>query len=85
MFEQLQRQFVTFRMNFDFAVRKIANKTRDAQSFRYPLREIPIADALNPTSNNVTFCLYHTLNDDGQFCIVPGRHATDDIRHVSKS
>jgi hypothetical protein len=85
LFEQLQRQVVRFRMDFDFTICKVANKPPDAQSFRYSLREIPIADTLNPSTNNVAFCPHHGLNDDGQFCIVPGRHATDDIRHASKS
>ena len=52
-------------MNFDIAARKITNEPRDAQSFRCSLREIPIPDTLNAPTNNVTFCPYHWLNDDG--------------------
>jgi len=59
LFEQLQLQFVRFRMNFDFATRKITNEARDTQPFRYSLREIPIPDTLNAPTNNVTFCPYH--------------------------
>jgi hypothetical protein len=59
LFEQLQLQFVRFRMNFDFTARKITNEARDAQSFRYSLREIPIPNTLNVPTNNVTFCPYH--------------------------
>ena len=85
LFEKLQLKFVRFRMNFDFTARKITHEARDPQAFRYSLCEIPIPDTLNPPANNVTFCPYHGLKDDGQFCIVPGRHATDNIRYVSKS
>ena len=52
-FEQLQRRVIPFGVNFNVAAVQIANKAIDRQSLRHALREVTIANALNPAADYV--------------------------------